>query len=155
MDTALEEPSRLPDVAASLNESLGAGRGSDSRASRFHFRCARPSVPSQRAGGAGSRFLSDDNARSRKPAGASIACPPAGVQQAGAENAGWVNGFLWFVLVLIALICGYVAWMIFYDWLTRKEPLNPKDDTWWITPVVWILLLSASIFSVWLFRRLV
>jgi hypothetical protein len=44
----------------------------------------------------------------------------AGVQQAGAENAGWVNGFLWFVLVLIALICGYVMGL-----QGTKPPDNP------------------------------
>jgi hypothetical protein len=64
-------------------------------------------------------------------------------------------GVAWGPLTWFALICGYAAWIVFYDWLTREEPLDPKDDTWWITPVVWILLLSASCFSIWLFRRLV
>ncbi len=32
----------------------------------------------------------------------------AGVQEAGGDGSGWLNGVLWFVLILSALICGYV-----------------------------------------------
>ncbi len=32
----------------------------------------------------------------------------AGLQEAGADGGGWLNGLLWFALILSALVCGYV-----------------------------------------------
>jgi hypothetical protein len=45
----------------------------------------------------------------------------AGVQEAGAGNVGWLNGILWFALVLIALICGFV--------MGSSQGNKPPDNT--------------------------